>query len=817
MSGESGEPIAKRNCFGWDNLIQRQWTHLEFSQSTSGRWASWTMWWSFFIKICWVSNRLNSVHAVTMFFKKTSLWSPYRIQLHWWMEESKSKCPGKKVDRQNAATTTSQSKECILLRSHSRKRTATRLWVKKSRSCWTRTGPEWYLPLQAVFTQEKTTRVRLVFDSSSRGHDGLSLNDQLEKGPNYINSLPNFLTAWRWNEVAYAGDVRKKFNQVMVHPDDQVYHRFLWRNNTNEASSVYQWLRLNFGDKPAPDIASNAINTVAKASQVEFPEAARELQDHTYVDDAGGSKATLTEAKQITNAIDAILGKGQFQIKAWHSNRKEIDQSNGERFTDLLGHRWDKQEDSFFFKKDVIVGKVEDFSKRNCLALLAQLWDPIGLVAPVTIKFRIDLPELWSSGYNCDDILPESVQQKWMENVQAMNHLLTFEFDRKLKPSNAVGPPEVHGISDRGEQAYGAVIFLRWTLDDGSYRCVPVMVKPFVAPLKKKSIPRIELLGCLALSRMYDTCQEALKFAKIKDCKRVFWVDSSTALSWIRTPPRQFRPFVSARVAEIQETVGDFRYIRSKSNPADALTRGIEPEQLTSWLEGPSFLRLPETGWPDFQDASQSSQAEDGETLKEKKPPEKIERVNQCSATTREVHASSATREVRKDNPIFSHLLKACSTFPKVCRTLAYVRRFIQNAMKNNVSKGPLSVQELKDSEIQLFKWSQLHLDVILLDKKLVAKTDQNGLLRVHGRLEDVRSWEIPFSCHETINSWTHSCAIYMKSVDTVATKVWSMKQGRSFGSLDSATCQSSSQTSVSFVESYARNLSRRWWAKFQV
>ena len=195
-------------------------------------------------------------------------------------------------------------------------------------------------------------------------------------------------------------------------------------------------------------------------------------------------------------------------------------------------------------------------------------------------------------------------------------------------------------------------------------------------------------------------------------------------------------------MAEIQETVGveDFRYIRSKSNPADALTRGIEPEQLTSWLEGPSFLRLPETGWPDFQDASQSSQAEDAETLKEKKPPEKIERVNQCSATTRGVHASSATREVRKDNPIFSHLLKACSTFPKVRRTLAYVRRFIQNAMKKNVSKGPLSVQELKDSEIQLFKWSQLHLDVILLDKKLVVKTDQNGLLRVHGRLEDVRS-----------------------------------------------------------------------------
>ena len=63
-----------------------------------------------------------------------------------------------------------------------------------------------------------------------------------------------------------------------------------------------------------------------------------------------------------------------------------------------------------------------------------------------------------------------------------------------------------------------------------------------------------------------------------------------------KDPSRQFKPFVSARVAEIQETVGvdDFRYVRTKSNPTDTLTRGTEPSRLTDWLEGPSFLQLPE-------------------------------------------------------------------------------------------------------------------------------------------------------------------------------------------------------------------------------
>ena len=56
---------------------------------------------------------------------------------------------------------------------------------------------------------------------------------------------------------------------VLVHPDYQFSHRFLWRKNQSDPPTVYQWLRLNFGDKPAPDIAANAMNTLAKASQLE--------------------------------------------------------------------------------------------------------------------------------------------------------------------------------------------------------------------------------------------------------------------------------------------------------------------------------------------------------------------------------------------------------------------------------------------------------------------------------------------------------------------------------------------------------------------
>ena len=90
--------------------------------------------------------------------------------------------------------------------------------------------------------------------------------------------------------------------------------------------------------------------------------------------------------------------------------------------------------------------------------------------------------------------------------------------------------PEIHGFCDVGEKAYGSAMFLRWKLDDGSYTCVQLMVKAFVS-LLKKSIPRLELMGCLALSRLYRTCREALEFAEISSCKKVFWIGSLVVLS----------------------------------------------------------------------------------------------------------------------------------------------------------------------------------------------------------------------------------------------------------------------------------------------
>ena len=91
--------------------------------------------------------------------------------------------------------------------------------------------------------------------------------------------------AWRFDKVAYIGDVRKMFNQVFIHPNDEVFRRFLWRTNESLKQKVYQWKRPNFGDKTAPDMAAVAIITFANILKSSTRKPPRHT--HLYVDDIG--------------------------------------------------------------------------------------------------------------------------------------------------------------------------------------------------------------------------------------------------------------------------------------------------------------------------------------------------------------------------------------------------------------------------------------------------------------------------------------------------------------------------------------------------
>ena len=149
----------------------------------------------------------------------------------------------------------------------------------------------------------------MVFDSASP-FQGVCLNDALEKGPNFTNSLFQCLISWREERIAVTGDISKMFNQIEMAEKDQKFYRFLWRfgEETSSQPLVFQWKRVIFGDTCSPDIAMYAIHMLADAHEYELPVGASVLKKNSYVDDIGKSASNQVRAEQTTTEVDNILG-----------------------------------------------------------------------------------------------------------------------------------------------------------------------------------------------------------------------------------------------------------------------------------------------------------------------------------------------------------------------------------------------------------------------------------------------------------------------------------------------------------------------------
>ncbi|XP_068207487.1 uncharacterized protein [Palaemon carinicauda] len=236
--------------------------------------------------------------------------------------------------------------------------------------------------------------------------------------------------------------------------------------------------------------------------------------------------------------VDRILGKGSFRIKEWQSNAPSVDRCTEDKQTRVLGHVWDKATDSVAIQLDKFSEEFSKLTKRKAVSLVLKLWDPI---------------------------------------------------DRMIRPEDFLGDPELHGFSDASESALGSVIWLKWNTSH-VVELKFVIAKSLVAPLKQCPIPRLELTASVVMARF------ALLILQVvgRVSTMIFWTNSEVVLAWVHSPAKTFKPFVSARVQEIQDALPgfskEFSYVPSQFNPADALTKPIKSSEQQGWINGPDFL-----------------------------------------------------------------------------------------------------------------------------------------------------------------------------------------------------------------------------------
>ena len=506
-------------------------------------------------------------------------------------------------------------------------------------------GPIYYLPIQAVVhLASTTTPLRLVTNSSLVDNvSGLSLNGILAKGPMALNDLWDIFVRFRHQECGLIGDISKAYYQMKTGPVEKHVRRVLWRNGeVGTPWRIYGFSVVSMGDSPAACFMELTKRGTAKMSRHIDPEASRRIESDSFVDDitTGG---TREECERFRGEIDPdscvcdgtiplILKSGGFEIKAMamtgDPDGKALDKLGGA----VLGHSFSTAEDllSVKFKvntspfrhgkptgPDLTPEKLPELSdmvitKRICLRVTNSQYDMVGIATPVTIQLRTHMRNLYTLGVDWDEKLEGDVRNLWVDMFRMLVKAGGINFRRATRPAGAVGRCILIGYFDGSNQAFSAVIYVRWAMEDGSIEVHLVASKAKVAPIHGTSTPRLEMDGATLLSRL----MLRVVLAMLEDPPgQVFYCgDSETVLASREKAGGFFGEYFGNRIGEQidnQEQVekivqvasgGEWYHVPGSENAADRASRlrsspgdlGLDSE----WMCGPAYLKKPVGEWP---------------------------------------------------------------------------------------------------------------------------------------------------------------------------------------------------------------------------
>ena len=601
--------------------------------------------------------------------------------------------------------------------------------------------------MHAVYkSSSTTTKIRAVFDASAKSSSGVSLNDTLLVGPTVHPPLIDVILRFRSHRIALTADVSKMYRAIELAKPDRDLHRFVLRSKQEDTLKDYRMTRVTFGVSASSFAANMAVKQNAIDLAHEYPLAAEAVEKSFYVDDGLTGANDVKTAITLQEQLQVLFSRGGFLLRKWNSSEASVLRgfspelweyrevhpiSDASGYTKTLGIEWNTATDQF----RLTISKLplsENVTKRILVSDIAKVFDVLGWFAPATVNMKILLQRLWELRVEWDDSVPKEIQDVWMRWRSELSALSSKCIPRCYFPREAnISSIQAHGFSDASENAYAGVVYLRMVDSVGNVHTSLVMSKTKVSPIKRLSIPQLELCGAQVLARLLQHVKEVLQLP-LSD---VFaWTDSTIVLSWLTGNPRRFKTYVGNRVSSIVDQIPPDRWnhVLGIENPADCASRGVSPSELLEhelWWKGPPWLKLTPSYWPNQHSISVEL------------PPEEEREI--CLVTT-----------IPSKQPVVP--LDRYSTFTRLQRVTAWSLRFVNNCQPSKgtrlesatVTGSPrLTVAELVAADGYWVKLSQedyfsaeiasLQANQRLPNSCLLSLhpfLDSDGVLRVGGR-----------------------------------------------------------------------------------
>ena len=461
-----------------------------------------------------------------------------------------------------------------------------------------------YLPHHPVKKDSVTTPIRIVYDCSCRtSANQASLNDCLLTGPPFLNDLVSIILCFRTHQYGISTDIEKAFLHIILHEKDRDFTRFLWLSDATDPNSefaTYHFRTVLFGSVSSPFMLFATLNY--HLQQYDNP-TSHDIRSNLYVDNVVTGCDSEIQALQFYHQARSMLSAAKFNLRSWASNSQrllEIAQQDGtadeKRLTNVLGIQWNSITDQLSLTlKGLRPTTSPVTTKREVLQDSSKLFDPLGIVSPVSVRAKLFIQRLWQLRIMWDEPLDKDHLDVWTAVLTDICKAADTSIERRFFTTDFSEPSvQLHVFADASTKAYGAAAFFSRP-DQTTF----VMAKGRVAPLKPVTLPKLELMAAVIAARLARFVLDSLRI----DVPTHLWTDSQIVLFWLQST-KSLPQFIKHRVSEISKLTpnASWRHCPSAANPADLLTRGISFEQFISsnlWWHGPEWLR-DQQRWPSW-------------------------------------------------------------------------------------------------------------------------------------------------------------------------------------------------------------------------